>query len=312
MSTEEDKLSPEERLLKVIQSGGAQAHQDDDSTDAAAGEDQSAVPGIWDVDAEESAEASEDEMVFADGAEPDAPEKSGLKLASRQTGAETSDGEVFADAGEPAVFADAGEGAVFEDFAPAAAAQDQESLPEGEMSDDRQGPGPFGIAVVNRCVATLLIGAVIALLGIELLHAMRPDKTVLSPSTRGQTSPGATMIGDRGELVDAGQFITDLAAKPFMLVAKPDEPAAPAPADPGIREYLRRHMVVLGFSWDKDGGKDAPEAILMDRSKGNMQIVKPGDEIQINDQAVKIIRIENETVVGNHGGSEIVIGRKST
>lgn len=194
---------------------------------------------------------------------------------------------------------------------------DQGTTPPIDADDESGAESPekesrtFGISIINTCLAALLTFAVIVILASEIISQFSKKDADLSAGLVGALPPAQDMQR-AGALPDLTELLAAFNARGFLVQRSEETTEAPAPqAEPSgnsLKKYVREHIVILGLSWT--GDRSVQEAILMDQSGPRMHIVKPGDEISLSGGTLKIERIAEDAVIGHDGLEEIVIGKK--
>ena len=168
----------------------------------------------------------------------------------------------------------------------------------------------FGVSVVNKCVAALVMFTIIVILAYEIISAFHVSA---NPSALlGEASlPPQDQLNEGAELPDLKDLLASFRDRGFMIqnvdenpVVRPDVPDSRI----SLKLYVQENIVILGLS--RPGEQNVLEAILMDRAGPKMHIVREGDKISLIGGVLKIERISSDAVIGHDGVEEIFIGKK--
>ena len=274
MADQAEELTPEEKLLKVIQDDGEQADEAAVSSEPTA----AATPVESEAVAEEQTPPVEE-----DGGKPK------LKLAGKQSAA----------SGESESPADA-----------AAASEDtprDETAGEARSSAAAIAAGPvvaggaipganFGLSTANRCLAAV----VLIMVGFAVYEIWA---SIQMPSYAGAVT---------SELPDAVWINTEPVLDPVPIddilkafedpiigrkeVAEIKDGAKPQPKSP-IDIYIKEHLNLIGLS--------SGEAIIVDNKIEKMHFKRVGDKITINGTEVEVVEITAEYVTVADGDRQI-------
>ncbi|MFT5474325.1 MAG: hypothetical protein ACI856_002662 [Kiritimatiellia bacterium] len=168
----------------------------------------------------------------------------------------------------------------------------------------------FGISVVNKCVAALVMFTIVVILAYEIISAFHVSANPNAVFGDASLPPQGQL--DEGEgLPDITDLLASFRDRGFMIqnvdgapVVRPDVPDSRI----SLKLYVQKNIVIIGLS--RLGEQNVLEAILMDRAGPKMHIVREGDKISVIGGVLKIERISSDTVVGHDGVEEIFIGKK--
>jgi len=299
---EDQQLSPEEKLLKVIQEGGEEAEQHEAIAETVA--PTAEVPADeFDPD-EESANLAEtlgvapEELHGAD--EPPSPsipepaEKPRLKVARPE--APEAAGEA-ATAG--AVVAPAGDA----DAESAATAAKPRSFLK-KRSDPVQ-----NTSAVNKC----LIVALLLLIGLSGLEIWANVKVLAAE--RFKDAPLPAPNSDNREESDKSPGTVNLPSlevmlSPFMqrsLFELPETGKPPEPPGPTPTPVIRAQLTLIGLTYDiTDTGRKA-QAIVMDNKINKMHFLTIGDTVGVDNRSLTLDEIQPDRVVFVEGKNRITV-----
>ncbi len=334
MPNAEDNLSPEEKLLRVIQGGD----------DLGASEAQSGDDGV--SDAEETLPALEDMTVPVTSAPPPAEAKPKLKLADRQEStpasesppgvgaavvddrtehtmpaSELADPEtiVFGTDTEEIPFPfdsptpppDAGiavpdgDGAGKEEVGKAAAQLvDVSAAPRKKGMSERTG----AIVILNRCLSVAIL-AVLVLTGVEVFN--RASVAAVSVP---EAPPRMEKRVEQLDVPGRESLIDKYVGRDIFRIPSPGETEPPIEQNLG-KIYVQRHVKLIGTSPLGDGKL---EAIVVDMSnteagsKGRMLFLEEGESLPLSDESLKGITVvlssvSSDAVVFSVDGEEVTI-----
>jgi len=278
--TAEAQLSPEEKLLKVIQDGGNEAGEREEAAETAAtgygidGSDQNAV---------------EEETAPADSADVGAAEPAGkpkLKIA----GPRVSEGSLRPDDAVGPIIA-------------AKTAATTRSLLK-KRSDPVQ-----NIGVVNKCLVAALI-LIVALSGLEI----RANFKALAAERRREIRLPAPNNGGHEELRSSPEGTNlpplEVMLPPFLkrsLFEIPEAGRSPQPRGPEPAPVIKARLTLIGLTYqDTDSGREA-QAIVMDNKIGKMHFLTVGDTVSVDDSTLTLEEIHPDRVVFQGGKNRITV-----
>ena len=168
----------------------------------------------------------------------------------------------------------------------------------------------FGISVVNKCVAALVMFTIVVILAYEIISAFYVPAN--PNAVLGEASlPPLDQLNEGEGLPDIKDLLASFRDRGFLIqnvdeapVVRPDVPDSRI----SLKLYVQKNIVILGLS--RPGEENVLEAILMDRSGPKMHIVRAGDKISLIGGVLKIERISSDAVIGHDGVEEIFIGKK--
>lgn len=272
MSAAEDKLSPEEKLLRVIQGGKKDVDDDVPEAVSPAAETISAAEPV-ETAAFEMHEADETLSVKAAAEERASPEEMPAGAPPKLKLADQADlGDEVLDASE----------------FPEAASEDKEQtvavavVPE-ELAKRKRFAPTYGINVANKVLAIAIL-VVLLLTGFEIWSQVKAGQTMTSPK----------MIEMEQRVADAAlpDLTTLLKAfrdRALFAVIERAEPIA----SPNRPDNVTKGLSLLGLSKNDEGDQ---EVILMD-DKTHMYFLREGDDFEANGTKLIVARIESESVV---------------
>ena len=310
----EDKLSPEERLLKVIQgkdSAGVEPTKPDVPAASALTQTSSDV-----VTPAQAPPRLRTKPLKRQAAKPRKPAATPIVIPAVPNPAPTEPPSVESNS-VPALEPSSPPSPVFGDDSPAEAPvvfADMGAEPpvideEPEEVPPSKGPRQFGISIVNTSIAALLMFTIVVIIAYELVAAFQSSDQAGIGLTPGSLPP-VEEVGERGQLPDLQDLLASFNDRGFLAQEALEAPKADKPIvrASSLKQYVRENIVILGLSWTPD--RSVQEAILMDRGGPRMHIVKPGDEISISGGTLRIERISDDAVIGHDGVEEIIIGKK--
>jgi hypothetical protein len=276
VSAAEEKLSPEEKLLRVIQ-GGKKDKSGDAPEVAAAG-----VETISDEGANMTVSAGIEEHDGATVAGGEAVEVSASaadRLASAPPRLKLAD--PIPSGGEDAISPESPE-------SPAAGQEDSETtvavaaIPEDAVKRKRFSP-TYGINVANKVLAIAIL-VVLLLTGFQIWSQVRASQVVIVPE---QIEVEQRLVD--AALPDLKKLIDEFSRRALFEVIEKVE-LGPVRGGP---EAPARGLKLLGLSKNDEG---VQEAILMDKD-GNMKFLREGDELESNGTQLRVLRIESDSIV---------------
>jgi hypothetical protein len=326
----EESLSPEERLLKVIQGKGAKAGDTAEvppTPEIAKTPSDSVKPknpprlrpkpaAVQPASETPPAPANAPPAPPIKAQEPaNKPAKKTAKLAPARKKAAPAPAKVavaaptFADGpANPAAQDAAPEGApvLFADHSVDTNLVEEDPVAIETVKESRV----FGISVVNKCVAALVMFTIVVILAYEIISAFHVSANPNAVFGDASLPPQGQL--DEGEgLPDITDLLASFRDRGFMIqnvneapVVRPDVPDSRI----SLKLYVQKNIVIIGLS--RLGEQNVLEAILMDRAGPKMHIVREGDKISVIGGVLKIERISSDTVVGHDGVEEIFIGKK--
>jgi len=320
MTADEEKLSPEEKLLKVIQSGG-DAERGEQKPDGAAADTVPAQPV-----ARSSAEGAARAAGQAEGQSPSPGESSDMaQEPAAPTGAEPS-GRQASEAkqevakpkpklkvakGAPGAKQDKGKPAVSE-------SKPVPAVIAAAPASSGRGPGSrnTGIRTVNRCLAAIVF-IMVCLAGFEIWANIRSPEDEKPP---GQYGPLA-QIGEgesEGRVPSLESLLRSFAERdifqiPDVKVIQVDDQRLKQ-KPPDWVEYTQAHFNLIGFSSPRGSAIAGPpdaegkrEAIIVDKKENKMHFLRTGQELSIEEQKLKLKEILKDSVVFTDGKQTVTV-----
>jgi hypothetical protein len=291
MAAKENQLSPEEKLLKVIQEG--------DKAEQVAVGPVIAPPVILEPTSEDIAAASPVRASAAAKAPTPAKVEEKPKLQLKK--------EVKA-----------GVGAAEDKAADDAAAKDaQEKSPGKKAAASKPGfieAGPavgrkpakvpaLGISTVNRCLAAVVL-IMIGFAAYEIWASIQVSQKAPRDVVDAPPIPLLNPVQQQSdisfqEVLKAFRDKNVIGAKPESEIPPVQGDQPPQPIVTSMEIYVRDNLKVIGLSDD--------EAIVVDRKPNKMYFLKAGEKVSINDQEVDIVAVTEESVKIKQGDREIEI-----
>ena len=317
MSENEQPISPEEKLLKVIQEGGKEvAPNGEAESQEITGDGQPVVAPATSLGAEEPELAETLDVGVEDAEEIESPavpgdaeptERPRLKVARPET---TDAGT--ADVAPP----DKSEGS--EGAAAAVAAGVAASAGDGQsgapvskgrfLSKKRRDPVQ-SISAVNKFLVVAVI-LLIFLTGFEIWDSVK----TLAAEQSAKDPFGALEIADREEDLppsppSSGLPSVEMILKPFMarfLFAIPVKEKEDETEKPGPKAEIRSQLTLIGLSYVTDQGK-TPEAIVMDNKINKMHFLMIGATVTVGQRLLTLEEIHPDRVVFTEGKNRITV-----
>ena len=297
MAENENEVTPEEKLLKVIQDGG-EAEQEK------VGEGATIVPpsSAPEVTAEDIAAASPTKAA-AEGAGAEVPAveeepaaKPKLKVA-KQEPEEKAEGQEEAEAGAKAEEKEPkGKGAGKK------AASKPGLIEAGPVVTATVGkPSGFGISTVNKCLAAVVL-IMIGFAVYEIWASIQiPQKD--APEITDVPAPGWMDSAADQSTIPIEDVLKAFKEKSIIGMKELAQPVAPGPKKPppatSLELYAKENLNLIGLSDD--------EAIVVDKKIDKMYFLKVGDKIKIDDRDLSLVEITSEQVTVTVGDREIRI-----
>ena len=304
-----EELTPEEKLLKVIQENGGEQEQAAEAEEQApltaalrAGEEP--PPTAEDIAAEAASEAGLANM--------EAEEKMAVAAAPEQTPAAESEPPAESAPRKKLKLARAGKakaaasGAGKADGAGAGKDETRTAIIEaGPLAPVTSARAPrFGIGTVNRILAALVL-LMVGFAAYEIYASMR---TPLAPSTvpAGTTRYTIAEVPE-GDLPPIEEVLDVFKNRPIIGEPKekpePRGPQQPPPVTP-FQRYAKENMNLIGLS-APTGDPQAGEAIIVDTKADKMHFLRVGQELAIEGKNVTLARITADYVVFQVGEEEV-------
>jgi len=297
MAENEQQLSPEEKLLKVIQEGGDEAGDpagrspsDADAPFNAESPDLAETMGVGVADVQ-----GEEEPVVPSPEE--LSEKPRLKVA-RPASTEGADQVAAGVAGVAGVAVAERPGA--EEAAPVSRAR----------SLLKKRPDPVqSISAVNKCLVVALL-LLVVVTGVEIwgnvktFGAERYDEGILPVLGAGgadqpRPAPAATKLGS-----------LDMVLKPFMARSLFDIPKKPGAGDgkpaPVPGPNISSQLTLIGLT-NINGDRHKAEAIVMDNKINKMHLLRIGDTVTVDGRVFTLEEIHPDHVVFTEGKNRITV-----
>lgn len=255
----EQDLTPEEKLLNVIQEG--------DSEEPKAGESEAVGPA-----ASSNATVAAEQVPAEEGAE-----KAKLKLA-KAAGTEAASGDK----------ATAPEGAAKDEKAAAAGV-----IAAGPMAVSKGGRGTrFGIGTVNKC----LVAVVLIMIGFAVYEIWA---SIQVPGHEGVVlagMPDMTWLDQLPEeaLPPIEDVLKAFKENPIIGPRKPARTVGSATVTPTpLDNYVKENLNLIGLS-NVPGDADTPEAIIVDKKLEKMHFLRIGDKVSINKRELELVEVTAE------------------
>lgn len=276
----EEQLSPEEKLLKVIQApdGQKQKPAEPAPAQAAASEAASkpqAVPPVWKLKPEP---------------EPVKPQPAPAVESKPAAEAQAAAPVPASAAAQPAA------------QAPGPASEQAGAVPSGSMSD------ASWIRHANR-VLGVIAAAMVILVAYECwcnAEAVRErQKFTPQRGPRGSFGPEKAELPALDGLVamfEKGPAFQDL-QDGVGATGRADR--AGAVALTGWREYAQKNLDLIGMAPAADPA--GREAIMVDRQQKRMHVVKAGDRIMVEGKQVEVVSVGQDDVTLTDGGAKLVL-----
>jgi len=271
----EQDLTPEEKLLKVIQEGDSEDPKAEEGASVEAAPSSTVTMQAEQVPAEEGAEKPKLKLAKAEGAEA----ASGDKAAAPKGEAEEKEEEKAAAAG---------------------------MIAAGPMAVSKGGRGTrFGIGMVNKC----LVAVVLIMIGFAVYEIWA---SIQVPEDEGVFLNGMPDMGWLDQLPEEALSPIEDVLKAFeqnpiigprkTVVIERTKIATPTP----LVEYIKKNLNLIGLS-NVAGDADMPEAIIMDKKIEKMHFLRLGDKIIINDRELELVAIAAEYAEVLNGETRIQI-----
>jgi len=286
MASSEEQLSPEEKLLKVIQGKG---DDEGDSQDTAAG-----------VKAEQSATVKEPES--ADGPEEAVEPAAVAEKAEPAAEEETTEADTVA---PPAEAEPEGEGQDKEAVEPAALIGTAPPAVQG-----KRGSRQMGIRTVNKCLAAVVV--ILILFAVLEIWANIQSAPEVAPALPGEAPPlDLETPGSETDLPDIKKVLQQWTENPIVGIRDEAGPAptpgpSPAPAKP-VATYAEEHLNLIGLSVFTEAGAAQREAIVVDGEAEKMLFLKKGDTFSTGDWELEVLDIQSDSVKLTDGKEELIV-----
>jgi len=273
MAKEEvQEISPEEKLLKVIQKGDAEKKAGRPAPPGAQGAGAAKA-------AAETGASSPSEKTKPKLARPEPASAPAAKAGVARPGAPSS--------GKPAA---------------ATSAQPFRKPARGKRNRASGGAQAVNLALV--AVAVIMV----MLTGVQIranVLSFRADRQVGAGPGVGAELSTATAAA----LPDTGPFLSALDARPLFPVSEEGQ-QRPPPVSTSWQGYVKENLAMIGVS-KKSGTDDVFEAILVDRKVGKMHFVTSGQKIALAQQDLKVEKISGEETVLTDGSEKASVKPRS-
>jgi hypothetical protein len=276
MAAPEKQVSPEEKLLKVIQSGGTEPSSSTKETPAKAPARTTASP------APKQEKAAPAPSVKPEKAPPVAKQdaKSKLKVAASDQTASASPKPADPAAAKPATPA-----------AHAVGAAPARKRPKRKVN----------LRTVNSSLAAIVL-VMLCLLGYEIWAAIETngqDTRVVIPRLPG----GGTQDMPRVEPVLSSNVLEKFAARPiFGTLAPTSEKTGTTTPTTAWILYAKDNLKLAAFIGDPGA---AQKAVIIDKKLNDRMIfVRPGDKITAGDQDVNVLEFQSDKVILSDGAQK--------
>lgn len=297
MSDEEDQISPEEKLLKVIQDKGEEPAKEVEATRT---EESSPAPeSVKEPAAAEVAESTQEETVATDAGEPTAGQKPKLKM-SKVEDPEAADAKTddVGSKAEPSTSA----GLI------------GASSPVVSVGKKRA-PLKLGIGAANRCLAAVIVIALM-LTGLEVWNFVKPASAATMTGNSGVESTTPTLdIPIHAAQYSFPDVLKSYRQKPIFVIFEPGSeigtegggrPLPPQPRRVGWAKYARANMKLMGLSPVPDS-PELTEAIIADTKTKRMYFAKVGDKLVVSGRQVSVLKINGALVILTDGVNNVTI-----
>ena len=280
MPASEEKLSPEEKLLKVIQGGDEEKGESEaPATTAPAGLSAPAVaaePGL-------------------------ATPSEGVAATAPATAATVVDDEA------PAAAAVVSEGTPQEP-APAAAPAAPPAPPVARHAPSSR---QLGIRAVNKCLAAVVV-ILILFAVLEIWANIQSAAAAAAVAPLREDAPldlGAA--GAETDLPDIKIVLQEWTKNPIVGIPAVSAKAAPQPeqamAKRPWRKYVEENLNLIGLSVVESAAGGEREAIIVDVKKDKMLFLKAGDKIMADDRELELMSIQSDSVKLTDGKEEMLV-----
>lgn len=304
MAKAEEQLSPEEKLLKVIQGDGGN----------------NATPSA-DVQTEDltvSRESPAAEVSEETGEAGAAPAPQAAKSTPSEPAKSPARGKTGTRAGKKTRAAPMPESKPKLKLKPATADAEpvREGLAEGKAEQAADGPagvtvspepavvsgpavfaGEFGVRTINRCLAAV-VAIMILFTAWEIQAVVRGtvEDDEVAPVPLPSLTGGADEV-----LPPLDRTVRNMARRSFFPAVKKPRPIHKTPE-------LTTDLVLMGFS-DLQDGSGRQEAIVVDKETGKMHFMQVEQEIVLREGTYKLVRMTKDRVVFSDGVEEMVVGK---
>lgn len=275
MPKEPDQISPEERLLNVIQKG------ESDKKERKATPLAAQVPDAPEPLAMPAAAASQKAKLSLVKEAPDAQLRQGASVSV-----------------EPARPASPGQGST----APAARnAQRFMKASYGKTREKWPSLKPINLGLVAVTVIVAILTAFQIHAGVASFRADRQPATMAPPA-----GVDAPMLVAVPEAPDISAFLAALDSRPFFPGTPGDETGKKTDLTGGWALDVRDNVNMIGIS-RVSGGEGEFEAILVDKRDGKMHLAKVGDTITFGKKELRVDQVSGEETVLTDGTEKVSV-----
>lgn len=321
--TEEENISPEEKLLKVIQGEGEGEGRRDESGKLKAESRNGGEEG-GERDGDSVKRSALSGQIEGKAGEPGAPPR--LRLATADKGAsadQDSEEDIPAGIATMHMASDEAEhitenlekdelvgakptssGTKAAVKGGGASAKDERRRSSGTIGasaqpvDRKKGaPIQFGIVALNRALAFLVL-VVVAFAGMEIWANVRSDGDVVPPAN--YSGVEVTLLDRQAEqeLPPVEAVIESFRKRPILGMA-PEEPInderESKPRSTGADKYAKENLNLIGLSSSSAGQSDQ-EAIIVDNKLNKMYFLSPGQSIAVEGRELVVEEIAHDSV----------------
>ena len=291
-----EQLSPEEKLLRVIQGdkpASPESAQEEPETVFEAPEEHTlATVAAAPVPAADSPKDDEPR------AESPVEERPKLKLAEEEKTPAAATVAASGAAAAPAKAVKRGRKGKAKATA-AVPAEEKEPAPLISRKAGRPEGMELGIGTLNRCLVAVAI-VMLCFTAIEIWANVRGDAGVAIRSAADLALPVASVAAGSMPPIDA--VLKSLASRPLFPVPFQPPPPNSSPPPPPPQENL----VLLGMS-RLPGSVDGMEAIIVDKVANKMHFLRIGQVLSVGQKDLKLEAIAKDHIIFSDGSEQVIV-----